>query len=161
MDTTIPSPRMSVSMLWKLPFKECWFCKNKSWYFLFESNGYVHIVQEHFWINHCDSVVDHWSKGWPCTPYIHMRQNSGQKMHGQFYALPLSAPWKKARTSYISSYTSPRRVTISVSAFYICNLSKTLFCNPKYLQVLPKESRGKFVVYAYKSRLNKNYYNWA
>ena len=34
----------------------------------------VHIVQGNFWINPCNSVADHWSDGWPYTPYIPMRQ---------------------------------------------------------------------------------------
>ena len=52
------------------------------WIFFLWIERLVHIVQGNFWINPCDSVVDHWSKGWPYTPYILMRQSSGQNMHG-------------------------------------------------------------------------------
>ena len=35
-------------------------------------------------------MVDHWSKGWPYTPYILMRQSSGQNMHGQWLRDPVT-----------------------------------------------------------------------
>ena len=77
-------------MLWKLPFKACWFCQNQSGYFFLWIEWLVHIVQGNFWINPCYSVVDHWSKGWPYTPYILMRQSSGQNMHGQWLRDPVT-----------------------------------------------------------------------
>ena len=106
-------PRMSALMLWRVSFKRCWFYKNKSGYFFFESNGKIHIVQENFWINPL------WLSGRSLkqrltihTIYL-MRQSSSKNMHRSVvkgschvYALSLSAHWKKARTSYVSPYTT-------------------------------------------------------
>ena len=60
------------------------------WIFFLWIEWLVNIVQGNFWINPCDSVVDHWSKGWPYTPYILMRQSSGQNMHGQWLRDPVT-----------------------------------------------------------------------
>ena len=76
------SPRMSVLMLWKLPFKACRFCRNQSGYFSLNRTASTYCTRK-FCINPCDSVVDHWSKDWPDTPYNLMWQSSGQNMHDQ------------------------------------------------------------------------------
>ena len=60
------------------------------WIFFLWIEWLVHIVQGNFWINPCDSAVDHWSKGWPYTPYTLMRQSSGRNMHGQWLRDPVT-----------------------------------------------------------------------
>ena len=126
----------------------------------------------HFSVNHCDSVVDHWSKGWPYTPYILMRQSSGQNMHGQWLRtlsrLCIGAVSALQESSQFIDFTilhCQRRVTISVSAYYTIVIIKESVLWPEFgnsspcvLEVLRKRAGvrggGRIVAYEYKSRFN-------
>ena len=105
------------------------------WIFFLWIEWLVHIVQGNFWINPCDSVVDHWSKGWPYTPYILMQQSSGQNMLGQWLRDPVTLCLAAVNALKESSHSIdfsilyyPRRVTISVSAYFIRDYQRICFC---------------------------------
>ena len=166
-------------MLWKLPFKACWFCQNQSGYIFLWIERLVHIVQGNFWISPCDSVVDHWSKRWPYTPYILMRQSNGQNMHGQWLRDPVTfmprrcqRPERKlALNRFLDTPLSKKSNNFSERLLYSW-LSKNLFCGPNFGNsstcvsvVFRKRAGGRgggggrgegggIVAYEYKSRFN-------
>lgn len=142
------------------------------WIFFLWIERLVHIVQGNFWINPCDSVVDHWSKGWPYTPYILMRQSSGQNMHGQWLRDPVTfmprrcqRPERKlALHRFLHTPLSKKSNNFSERLLYSW-LSKNLFCGPNFgnsstcvLEVFRKRAGegwgGGIVAYEYKSRFN-------
>ena len=125
-----------------------------------------------FWINPCDSVVDHWSKGWPYTPYILMRQSSGQNMHGHWLRDPVTfmprrcqRPERKhALHRFLLISLFKKSNNFSEHLLYSW-LSKNLFCGPNFgnsstcvLEVFRKRAGGLggggVVAYEYKSRFN-------
>ena len=57
----------------------------------------------------------------------------------------VSALKESSHFIYFFMHHCPRRVTLSVSAFYIRDLSKTLFCGPNQLHVLPKRAGEKLL----------------
>ena len=109
------------------------------WIFFLWIERLIHIVQGHFWINPFDSVVDHWSKGWPYTPYILMRQSSGQNMHGQWLRDPVTfmprrcqRPERKlALHRFLHTPLSKKSNNFSEPLLYSW-LSKNLFCGPNF-----------------------------
>ena len=163
-------------MLWKLPFKACWFCQNQGGYLFLWIERLVHIVQGNFWVNPCDSVVDHWSKGWPYTPYILMRQSSSQNMHGQWLRDPVTfmsrrcqRPERKhALNIFLHTPQSKKSNNFSERLLYSW-LSKNLVCGSNFvnsstcvLVVFRKRAGGAgeggrergIVAYEYKSTFN-------
>ena len=127
------------------------------WIFFLWIERLVHIVQGNFWINPCDSVEDHWSKGWPYTPYILMRQSSGQNMYGQWLRDPVTfmprrcqRPEKKlALHRFLHTPLSKKSNNFSERLLYSW-LSKNLFCGPNFgnsftcvLEVFRKRARGE------------------
>ena len=102
------------------------------WIFFLWIKRLIHIVQGNFWINPYDSVVDHWIKGWPYTPYILMRQSSSQNLHGQWLR-ELKGPChiytlkESSCFIYFSILHCPRRATTSVSAYYIRDCQRICF----------------------------------
>ena len=145
------------------------------WMFFLRIERLVHIVQGNLRINSCDSVVDHWSKGWPYTPYILMRQSSGQNMHGQRLRDPVTfmhrrcqRPEKKlALNRFLHTPLSKKSNNFSERLLYSW-LSRNLFYGQYFgnsstcvLEVFRKRGGGawgwqgcEIVVYEYKSRFN-------
>ena len=126
------------------------------WIFFLWIERLVHIVQGNFWINPCDSVVDHWSKGWPYTPYILMRQSSGQNMHGQWLRDPVTfmprccqRPERKlALHRFLHTPLSKKSNNFSEHLLYSWS-SKKLFCGLNFgnsstcvLEVFRKRAGG-------------------
>ena len=127
------------------------------WIFFLWIERLVHIVQGNFWINPCDSVVDHWSKGWLYTPYILMWQSSGQNMHGQWLRDPVTVmprncqrPVRKlALHRFLHTPPSKKSNNFSERLLY-SKLSKNLFCGPNFgksctcvLEVFRKRAGGR------------------
>ena len=85
-------------------------------------------------------MVDHWSKGWPYTPYILMRQKSGQNMHSQSLRDPvhLRPERKLALHRFLHTPLSKKSTPLSkksnnFSERLLCSwLSKNLFCGPNF-----------------------------
>ena len=114
-------------------------------------------------------MVDHWSKGWPYTPYILMRQSSFQNMHGQwlrdlvtFMPRRCQRPERKlALHRFLHTPLSKESNNFSERLLYSWS-SKNLFCGPNFgnnstcvLEVFRKRAGGGgggIVAYEYKSR---------
>ena len=142
------------------------------WIFFLWIERLVHIVQGNFWINPCDSVVNHWSKGWPYTPYILMRQSSGQNMHGQWLRDPVTfmprrcqRPERKlALHRFLHTPLSKKSNNFSERLPHLwlsknCFVARISEIAPRVYNSLPKESKGGggaegIGAYEYKSRFN-------